>query len=59
MSGFVCERCKRESQVSFVCRECHRSVCNRCIVLRDMTQLCKDCNNRLKDGVEVNEPAMA
>ena len=54
MSGFVCERCKRETWQTYTCDNCHQQVCRRCIVFRDKNQLCQDCAYG-KEGIKIKE----
>lgn len=57
MSGWKCELCERETMVSFRCDNCHRGVCQECIVFKDKKQLCLDCAYP-KEGVKINEPEL-
>ena len=56
--GFVCELCGRRNRImSLVCDNCHRHVCQDCIVFRDGKQLCRNCAYE-KEGVKINEPKL-
>jgi len=43
MSGYICERCSRESWITHFCSICYRHVCPQCIMVRDNQQICLDC----------------
>ena len=49
MSNFVCEKCGRETNISFTCQECYRGVCHKCIETTGAEQLCVDCNAKEKE----------
>lgn len=55
MSAAICERCKRETWVTFSCQSCHKHVCIRCIVSKDDRQLCRDCADTTEE-VRADEP---
>lgn len=54
MSLSKCERCERETVISFRCDNCHRGVCHNCIVFTDDKQLCLDCD-KPKEEVRIND----
>ena len=41
--GAVCEKCEKETFVTFRCEECHNGFCRDCIVTKDGRQLCLKC----------------
>ena len=43
MSGYICERCSRESWITHFCSICYRHVCPLCIMVKDHQQICLDC----------------
>ena len=54
MSRWICGRCEREAGVAYVCENCHKHVCKKCIVFKGGIQLCKDCAEPT-EGAKIND----